>query len=173
MHSNLFQTTFYHSLLSDSDTFRYRFPPPSLPLPLVYTSHSLLLYILPPCLSHSLLILYIFPSHFLPFSFYTGPSSFSSSLSLTFNSQYVSIPQVVESESGSPLSSVLLSLSGSHGFRSNNFTKPDGTLEYRDLVRPENNIALEPLFTHCHTYVSLGSATSSLQGTLLLEMSHS
>ena len=45
--------------------------------------------------------------------------------------------QVLEEESGSPLSPVLLSLSGSHGFRSNNFTKPDGTLEYRDLVSPE------------------------------------
>jgi hypothetical protein len=44
--------------------------------------------------------------------------------------------QVKEAESQSPLSSVLLSLSGSDGFRSNNFTKPDGTLEYHNLVRP-------------------------------------
>jgi hypothetical protein len=42
--------------------------------------------------------------------------------------------KVEEAGSRSPLNSVLLSLSGSDGFRSNNFTKPDGGLEYRDLV---------------------------------------
>ncbi|CAI8042447.1 Nodal modulator 1 [Geodia barretti] len=70
--------------------------------------------------------------------------------------------QVLEEESGSPLSPVLLSLSGSHGFRSNNFTKPDGTLEYRDLVPGE--YFLKPLlrefeFTPSSTSLTLGQGS--------------
>lgn len=76
--------------------------------------------------------------------------------------------EVKEKETNSPLSSVLLSLSGSDGFRSNNFTKLNGKLEYRDLVPGE--YFLKPLLRE---FEFIPSSTSvSLEAGVVEEITY-